>query len=78
MVVLVQGPPGVGKSTLIKCMVKHFTQQNLAEVLGPITVVAGASSTGMPLRETSLRYVLRCSCCMVTSLSLTFPPNTAM
>ena len=31
----------MGKSTLIKCMVKHFTQQNLAEVLGPITVVAG-------------------------------------
>ncbi|KAF5838557.1 BMS1-like protein [Dunaliella salina] len=41
MVVLVQGPPGVGKSTLIKCMVKHYTKQNLAEVKGPITVVAG-------------------------------------
>jgi len=32
----------VGKSTLIKCMVKHYTKQNLAEVKGPITVVAGA------------------------------------
>lgn len=32
----------VGKSTLIKCLVKHYTRQNLAEVLGPITVVAGA------------------------------------
>ena len=31
----------VGKSTLIKCMVKHYTKQNLAEVKGPITVVAG-------------------------------------
>lgn len=41
LIVLVQGPPGVGKSTLIKCLVKHFTQQNLAEVVGPITVVAG-------------------------------------
>ncbi|GIL90192.1 hypothetical protein Vretimale_16386 [Volvox reticuliferus] len=40
-VVLVQGPPGVGKSTLIRCLVKHYTRQNLAEVRGPITVVAG-------------------------------------
>ncbi len=37
----VQGPPGVGKSTLIRCLTKHFTQQSLGEVLGPITVVAG-------------------------------------
>ncbi|KXZ47518.1 hypothetical protein GPECTOR_34g677 [Gonium pectorale] len=40
-VVLVQGPPGVGKSTLIRCLVKHYTRQNLADVRGPITVVAG-------------------------------------
>ena len=33
----------VGKSTLIKCLVKHYTKQNLAEVKGPITVVAGVS-----------------------------------
>ncbi|GLI71471.1 hypothetical protein VaNZ11_016609 [Volvox africanus] len=40
-VVLVQGPPGVGKSILIRCLVKHYTRQNLAEVRGPITLVAG-------------------------------------
>ncbi|EFJ46282.1 hypothetical protein VOLCADRAFT_62777 [Volvox carteri f. nagariensis] len=40
-VVLVQGPPGVGKSTLIRCLVKHYTRQNLSDVRGPITVVAG-------------------------------------
>lgn len=33
----------VGKSTLIKCLVKHYTKQNLSEVKGPITVVAGES-----------------------------------
>ncbi|KAK8940508.1 hypothetical protein KSP39_PZI009720 [Platanthera zijinensis] len=40
-VVVVQGPPMVGKSLLIKCLVKHFTRQNLLEVRGPITVVSG-------------------------------------
>ncbi|KAL6757413.1 hypothetical protein V8C86DRAFT_1690558 [Haematococcus lacustris] len=41
LVVLVQGPPQVGKSTLIRCLVKHFTRQNVSEVLGLITMVAG-------------------------------------
>ncbi|XP_020585704.1 ribosome biogenesis protein BMS1 homolog [Phalaenopsis equestris] len=40
-VVVVHGPPKVGKSLLIKCLVKHFTKQNLLEVRGPITVVSG-------------------------------------
>lgn len=40
-VVVVHGPPKVGKSLLIKCLVKHFTKQNLPEVRGPITVVSG-------------------------------------
>ncbi len=40
-VVLVQGPPGVGKSLLIKCLVKHFTRQTIVDMRGPVTVVAG-------------------------------------
>ena len=39
--VLVHGPPGVGKSTLISCLIKHYTRQNVGAVRGPITVVAG-------------------------------------
>ncbi|XP_051151391.1 ribosome biogenesis protein bms1 [Andrographis paniculata] len=40
-VVVVQGPPKVGKSLLIKCLVKHYTKHNLPEVRGPITIVSG-------------------------------------
>ncbi|CAL9213962.1 unnamed protein product [Arabidopsis halleri] len=40
-VVVVQGPPGVGKSLVIKSLVKDFTKQNVPEVRGPITIVQG-------------------------------------
>ncbi|BBH09211.1 P-loop containing nucleoside triphosphate hydrolases superfamily protein [Prunus dulcis] len=39
-VVLVHGPPKVGKSLLIKSLVKHYTKHNLPEVRGPITIVS--------------------------------------
>ncbi|KAF5197081.1 Ribosome biogenesis protein bms1 [Thalictrum thalictroides] len=40
-VVVVHGPPQVGKSLLIKSLVKHYTRHNLPEVCGPITIVSG-------------------------------------
>lgn len=40
-IVVVQGPPKVGKSLVIKSLVKHYTKQNISEVRGPITVVTG-------------------------------------
>lgn len=40
-VVVVHGPPKVGKSLLIKSLVKHYTRHNLPEVRGPITIVSG-------------------------------------
>uniref|UniRef100_A0A6N2LBD0 Uncharacterized protein n=1 Tax=Salix viminalis TaxID=40686 RepID=A0A6N2LBD0_SALVM len=42
-VVVVHGPPQVGKSLLIKCLVKHYTKHNIQEVRGPITIVSGLS-----------------------------------
>lgn len=39
--VVVAGPPRVGKSTLIRSLVKMYTGQNLTDTTGPITVVAG-------------------------------------
>ncbi|KAK2641934.1 hypothetical protein Ddye_023697 [Dipteronia dyeriana] len=40
-VIVVQGPPQVGKSLLIKSLVKHYTKHNVPEVRGPITIVSG-------------------------------------
>lgn len=40
-VVVVQGPPGVGKSTIIRSLIKHYTRQGVNETMGPITVIAG-------------------------------------
>jgi ribosome biogenesis protein BMS1 len=40
-VVVVMGPKGVGKSTLIRSLVKSYTNHNLTTITGPITVVTG-------------------------------------
>ncbi|QRV77376.1 40S ribosome biogenesis protein Tsr1 and BMS1 C-terminal [Ceratobasidium sp. AG-Ba] len=41
VIVAMVGPPGVGKTTLVKSLVKRYTKHTLSEVKGPITVVAG-------------------------------------
>ncbi len=41
ILVAVAGPSGVGKTTLIRSLVKHYTKQNVAKVIGPVTVVTG-------------------------------------
>jgi len=43
VIVVVMGPKGSGKSTLIRSLVKMFTSQNLTDTKGPITCVAGLS-----------------------------------
>lgn len=40
-VVAVVGPSGVGKSTIIRNLVKHYSRRRLAAVVGPVTIVAG-------------------------------------
>ncbi|KAI9874372.1 MAG: Glycoside hydrolase 2 (Mannanase, beta-galactosidase) [Pleopsidium flavum] len=39
IVVAVVGPPGVGKTTLIKSLIKRYTKQSLSSPTGPLTVV---------------------------------------
>lgn len=41
IVVGVVGPPKVGKTTLLKCVVKNYTKQKLTKIQGPVTVVSG-------------------------------------
>ncbi|CAN3368637.1 ribosome biogenesis protein Bms1p [Diutina catenulata] len=41
VIVAVVGPPGTGKTTLIKSLVRRLTKTTLTEVKGPITVVSG-------------------------------------
>ncbi|XP_023739396.1 ribosome biogenesis protein bms1 [Lactuca sativa] len=40
-VIVVHGPPQVGKSLLIKSLIKHYTKHNIPDVRGPITIVSG-------------------------------------
>jgi len=39
LVVAVVGPPGVGKTTLIKSLIRRYTKQTLSAPAGPLTVV---------------------------------------
>ena len=41
VIVAIVGPPGVGKTTLLKSFVRRFTKQTLIHAQGPITVVSG-------------------------------------
>ena len=41
VIVAVVGPPGTGKTTLIKSLVRRMTKSTLTDVNGPITVVSG-------------------------------------
>ena len=41
IMVAVVGPPKVGKTTLIKSLIRKYTKQTLSDVQGPVTVVSG-------------------------------------
>lgn len=41
VLVAVVGPPKVGKSLLIQCLIKSYVKQPLTSIVGPVTVVSG-------------------------------------
>jgi ribosome biogenesis protein BMS1 len=41
VVVALVGPAKVGKSLLMKSLIKNFTRQKLTDIRGPVTVVSG-------------------------------------
>ncbi|KAK9239475.1 hypothetical protein V1525DRAFT_372678 [Lipomyces kononenkoae] len=41
VIVAVVGPPGTGKTTLIKSLVRRYTKHTLSDIKGPVTVVSG-------------------------------------
>jgi len=43
LLVAVVGPPGCGKTTLIRSMAKYYANRNIQRLRGPVTVVAGRS-----------------------------------
>ena len=42
-VIAIVGPPKVGKSLLLKCLIKHYCRQTLSDIKGPVTVIAGTT-----------------------------------
>ncbi|XP_014279016.1 ribosome biogenesis protein BMS1 homolog [Halyomorpha halys] len=41
IIVAIVGPPKVGKSLLLKCLIKSYTRQPLVSIKGPVTLVSG-------------------------------------
>uniref|UniRef100_A0A915PQG9 Bms1-type G domain-containing protein n=1 Tax=Setaria digitata TaxID=48799 RepID=A0A915PQG9_9BILA len=41
IIVAIVGPSKVGKSTLLRCLVKHYVRHTVTEIRGPITIVTG-------------------------------------
>jgi ribosome biogenesis protein BMS1 len=41
VIVAIVGPPGVGKSTLVKSLVRRYTKQTLNDIRGPVTIISG-------------------------------------
>lgn len=41
VIVAIVGPPGTGKTTLVRSLVKKLTKSTLSEIKGPITIVSG-------------------------------------
>ncbi len=60
MCVAIVGPPRVGKTLLLQCLLKNYTRQNLTNLRGPITVVSGKLFTISCKKAAALYFVALC------------------
>lgn len=68
-VVVVQGPAGVGKSTLIQSLVKHYAKRNVPAITGPVTLVS-SKTRRLTFIECGNSIVDMLDCCKVADLVL--------
>lgn len=80
VVVAVVGPPMVGKTTLIKSLVKRYTNQTLKEIVGPVTIVTGTclqlASCLAPSLVLDHAYVTPSLAASIVSLTVYFPHHS--
>jgi ribosome biogenesis protein BMS1 len=41
VVVAIVGPEGVGKTTLMRSLIRRFSKHTLSDIRGPVTVISG-------------------------------------
>jgi len=71
ILVAIIGPPKVGKSTLLRCLVKNFTRQKVTNIKGPITVVSGTDIIRVGFFNISVAFVfILMLCCILLNSSI--------
>ncbi|UKJ89220.1 hypothetical protein MACJ_002468 [Theileria orientalis] len=69
IVVVVQGPKSVGKSTLITSLVKQYSKRNISSINGPITMVS-SKSRRVTLIECGNSMIDMIDCCKIADIAL--------
>nr|PVC52065.1 hypothetical protein MACL_00001055 [Theileria orientalis] len=69
IVVVVQGPKSVGKSTLITSLVKQYSKRNISSINGPITMVS-SKSRRITVVECGNSMIDMIDCCKVADIAL--------
>lgn len=47
VIVAIVGPEGVGKTTLMRSLIRKFSKHTLTDIRGPVTVVSGENGDGL-------------------------------
>eukprot|EP00375_Theileria_parva_P000411 XP_763080.1 hypothetical protein [Theileria parva strain Muguga] len=69
IVVVVQGPKSVGKSTMITSLVKQYSKRNITNINGPITLVS-SKSRRITLIECGNSMLDMIDCCKIADIAI--------